>query len=85
MKDKNFLNDLANRLSKALPESMQKMQKDLEKNFHVILQSAFNKMDLVTRDEFDAQTKVLARSRKKIEELEASVKVLEKHMKKHKS
>jgi len=84
MKDKNFLNDLANRLSKALPESMQKMQKDLEKNFHVILQSAFNKMDLVTRDEFDAQTKVLARSRKKIEELETAVKSLEKHMKKHK-
>jgi BMFP domain-containing protein YqiC len=80
MKDKNFLNDLASRLSKALPESMQKMQKDLEKNFHVILQSAFNKMDLVTRDEFDAQTKVLARSRKKIEELENKVEKLEKHL-----
>ncbi len=80
MKDKHFLNDLANRLSKALPESVQKMQKDLEKNFHVILQSAFNKMDLVTRDEFDAQTKVLARSRKKIEELEIKVKMLEKHL-----
>ena len=80
MKDKNFLNDLASRLSKALPDSVQKMQKDLEKNFHVILQSAFNKMDLVTRDEFDAQTKVLARSRKKLEELEAKVKVLEKQL-----
>ncbi len=80
MKDKNFLNDLANRLSKALPDSVQKMQKDLEKNFHVILQSAFNKMDLVTRDEFDAQTKVLARSRKKLEELEAKIKILEKHL-----
>lgn len=85
MKDKNFLNDLASRLSKALPDSVQKMQKDLEKNFHVILQSAFNKMDLVTRDEFDAQTKVLARSRKKIEELETAVKALEKHIKKQKS
>ena len=58
------------------------MQKDVEKNFHVILQGAFNKMDLVTRDEFDAQTKVLARSRKKIEELETKVKELEKHMQK---
>lgn len=83
MKDKNFLNDLASRLSKALPDSVQKMQKDLEKNFHVILQSAFNKMDLVTRDEFDAQTKVLARSRKKLEELEAKIKTLEKHLRKH--
>lgn len=85
MKDKNFLNDLANHLSKALPDSVQKMQKDVEKNFHIILQSAFNKMDLITRNEFDAQTKVLARSRKKIEELETKVKELEKHMqKKHK-
>ncbi len=82
MKDKNFLNDLASRLSKALPDSVRKMQKDIEKNFHVILQSAFNKMDLVTREEFDAQVKVLARSRKKIEELEASIKALEKHIKK---
>lgn len=78
MKDKNFLNDLASRLSKVLPESMHKMQKDLEKNFHVILQSAFNKLNLVTREEFDAQTKVLARSRKKIEELEKKVAALEK-------
>lgn len=85
MKDKNFLSDLANRLSKVLPDNVQKMQKDVEKNFHVVLQSAFNKMDLVTRDEFDAQTKVLARSRKKIDDLESKVKTLEKHLtKKHK-
>lgn len=82
MKDKNFLNDLANRLSKALPDSVKKMQNDLEKNFHVILQNAFNKLDLVTRDEFDAQTKVLARSRKKIDELENKLKDLEKILKK---
>jgi BMFP domain-containing protein YqiC len=81
MKDKNFLNDLASRLSKALPESMQKMQKDLEKNFNIILQAAFTKLDLVTREEFDAQAKVLARSRKKLEELEAKVKILEKELK----
>lgn len=85
MKDTNFLNDLAKKLSKALPENFQKMQKDLEKNFHAILQGAFNKMDLVTRDEFDAQSKVLARSRKKIEDLELRVKELEKKIeKKHK-
>lgn len=78
MKDSNFLNDLAKKLSKVLPENLQKMQKDVEKNFHAVLQGTFNKMDLVTRDEFDAQTKVLARSRKKIEELEVKVKELEK-------
>ena len=53
------------------------MQHDVEKNFHAVLQNAFNKLDLVTREEFDAQTKVLARSRKKIEELAKRIKVLE--------
>jgi BMFP domain-containing protein YqiC len=74
----NFLNDLSKKLSEALPKNLQTLQKDIEKNFHVVLQSAFNKLDLVTRDEFDAQTKVLARSRKKIETLEEKVKELEK-------
>lgn len=77
MKDKSFLNDLSKRLSNALPAHLQEIKKDVEKNFCAILQSTFNKLDLVTRKEFDAQTKVLARSRKKIEELEASVKKLE--------
>jgi len=74
----NFLNDLSQKLSESLPKSLQVLKKDIEKNFHVVLQNAFNKLDLVTRDEFDAQTKVLARSRKKIEALEAKVKELEK-------
>lgn len=77
MKDEHFLGDLAKKLYKALPDNIQKMQKDAEKNFHVILQAAFKKMDLVTREEFDAQTKVLARSRKKIDELEEKIKALE--------
>lgn len=74
MKEANFLSDLAKKLSKALPENWKTMQKDIEKNFHAILQSAFNKMDLVTRDEFDTQTKVLARTRKKIDDLEEKIK-----------
>ena len=56
----------------------------MEKNFHAVLQGTFNKMDLVTRNEFDTQTKVLARTRKKVEELEARVKELEKLIEKKK-
>lgn len=74
----NFLNDLSKKLSEALPKNLQTLKKDIEKNFHVVLQNTFNKLDLVTRDEFDAQTKVLARSRKKIETLEEKIKELEK-------
>lgn len=81
MKQSHFLSDLAKKLAKILPENLQKMQHDVEKNFHAILEKTFNKLDLVTREEFDAQTKVLARSRKKIEELAARVKELEKKRK----
>lgn len=80
MKDQHFLSDLAKRLCKDLPKNLQDMKHDLEKNFQVVLSSAFNKLDLVTREEFDAQTKVLARSRKKIESLEARIKELEKNL-----
>lgn len=77
MKDKDFLHDITQRLCDTLPSHLKEMKKDIEKNFCVILKNTFNKLDLVTREEFDAQTKVLARSRKKIEALEASVKNLE--------
>lgn len=82
MKDKNFLNDVTKRLCNALPSHLQEIKKDVEKNFCAILQSTFNKLDLVTRKEFDAQTKVLARSRKKIEALEVSIKKLEQTLNK---
>lgn len=78
MKKPDFLIDLNKKLCDALPPGLQTMKKDLEKNFHAVLQGTFNKLDLVTRDEFDAQTKVLARTRKKIEALEAEIKKLEK-------
>jgi len=78
MKDKDFLNDLTKRLCNALPSHLHEIKKDVEKNFCAILQSTFNKLDLVTRKEFDAQTKVLTRSRKKIEALEASIQKLER-------
>ena len=73
----NFINDLSKKLSESLPKNFQILKEDMEKNFHTVLKNAFNKMDLVTREEFDAQTKVLARTRKKLEELEIKLKEME--------
>ncbi len=78
MKESSFLDELTQKLCNALPDNFQKLEKDLKKNFQVILQSALNKLDIVAREEFDAQTKVLARTRKKIEDLEKQLKELEK-------
>ncbi|NLR76392.1 MULTISPECIES: accessory factor UbiK family protein [Leeia] len=51
--------------------------KDLEKNVKAMLGSAFGKLDLVTREEFDVQTQVLARTREQLAALEARLQALE--------
>jgi hypothetical protein len=74
------LDDLAKRLSAAVPPGLAAMGADLDKTFHAILQSAFEKMNLVSREEFEAQKAVLARTRDKLEKLEAKVAELERHL-----
>lgn len=51
---------------------------DLEKNLRALLQSAFSRLDLVSREEFDVQREVLARTRAKLAELEAKLAELQK-------
>lgn len=77
MFDANFLDDLAKRLSNCVPPALLDAKQDLEKNFRSVLQSTFSKLDLVTREEFDTQTKVLARTREKLDKLEKIVSELE--------
>lgn len=52
--------------------------KDIEKNAKAVLGGLFNKLDLVTREDFDIQAKILARTREKLQALEARVEALEK-------
>jgi BMFP domain-containing protein YqiC len=84
MSKRNFLKDLASQLTAALPTHIGALKKDFEKNCHAVLLKAFEKFDLVTREEFDTQTKVLARTRKKLEELESHIEQLEAVLKKKK-
>ena len=65
------VNELAKRLLASLPAAVRGAQADLEKNFRAVLHSSLGKMDLVTRDEFDVQTKVLERTRARLAVLEA--------------
>ncbi len=62
--------DLARRLFENLPPAVRGMQQDLETNFRAVLRANLAKLDLVTRDEFDAQSKVLERTREKLEQME---------------
>ncbi len=70
------IENLAEKLAAAVPEGLRSMREDLEQNFRAVLKSSLNKLDLVTREEFEVQQAVLARTREKLEALEAK---LEQH------
>lgn len=67
--------------SSSLPPGAGVLKEDLEKNLKATLHAAFDKLDLVTREEFEVQTQVLARSRAKLEQLERTVAELEARLK----
>jgi ubiquinone biosynthesis accessory factor UbiK len=69
-----FLDDIANKLGEVFRQSP---ARDLERNIKAGLTSWLSKLDLVTREEFDVQTEVLARTREKLVQLEARLKELE--------
>jgi BMFP domain-containing protein YqiC len=75
--DPRFIDELARKLSAAVPQGVANIRRDLEDNFKAVLQAALSKMDLVTRQEFDVQTGVLRRTREKLEALEAKLAALE--------
>lgn len=77
MLDTKFIDDLARQISGSLPAGLREMQQDFEKNIHSLLQATLGKLDLVTREEFDVQRKVLARTREKLEQLEQTLAALE--------
>lgn len=76
MFESKHFDELNKKLLSLLPSSMQNLEEDLQKKFKDILQSAFTHFDLVTREEFDVQTKVLARTREKLENLQKQVDAL---------
>ena len=77
MLDTKFIDDLARQVSGSLPAGLREMQQDVEKNVHSLLQATLGKLDLVTREEFDVQRRVLERTREKLEQLEQTLAELE--------
>jgi ubiquinone biosynthesis accessory factor UbiK len=73
--DTKFLDELNRKISELIAASP---AKDIEKNVRALMSSAFSRLDLVTREEFDVQQEVLARTRSKLEEMQARITELEK-------
>lgn len=80
MIEKLRLDSLVDRIATLLPGISADAGADLRKNLRAMLTSALSRMDLVTREEFDVQTAVLARTRARLDELEQQVKALEQAM-----
>ncbi len=76
----SMLDEIAKTLAGLVPEGARELQRDVEKNFRSALQNTFNKLELVTREEFEVQQKVLLRTRSKLEELEKQVVALEQRL-----
>jgi len=75
--DSDGLDELARRLSEKVPQSLRDFGRDLESNFKVVLQAQLAKLDLVSRNEFDVQAALLARTQAAMAAMEARLKDLE--------
>jgi len=80
MIDPRIIEDLSRHLSNAVPEGARVFKQDLERNFRAVLNSAFTRLDLVTREELEVQENLLARTRQKFDELQARVEELERRL-----
>lgn len=74
---RNPFDEVAERLGQMLPEGARDMRDDFERNARTMFQSTLQRMDLVTREEFDVQADVLARTREQLEQMKARVAALE--------
>jgi hypothetical protein len=74
MADTKFIDEISSKIKSLIASSP---AGDLEKNLHALLQSGFARLDLVTREEFDAQTQVLLRAREQLDAMERKLAELE--------
>lgn len=80
MFDPKSIDNIADRISNAIPPGLHHLKDDMEKNVHALLQSGLSKLDLVSREEFEVQKAVLAKTRTRLEELEKRVAELEQRI-----
>jgi ubiquinone biosynthesis accessory factor UbiK len=71
------IDEIARRLLERVPPGLRSVQQDLESNFRAVLRERLSRLDLVSRDEFEAQSRVLERTRARLEALEARLTELE--------
>ena len=78
MIDAKIFDDISRRIAGNMPSGLQLLQDDLKKNIRSAVEASLSHLNLVTREEFDVQVRVLARTRAKLEALEKQIAELEK-------
>jgi len=76
----NLVNRILDLIGERMPEGVAALGQDLRHNLNTIVKESLGKMDLVTREEFDIQTRVLARTRQRVEQLEQQLLALEQQL-----
>jgi len=77
MTDTPNIEDLVRKLTDAIPSGIKELETEAKKQFRTVLETGLSKMEMVTREEFDIQTKVLAKTREKVDILEQRLTDLE--------
>ena len=80
MIDPQKLDDLVRQLGATLPPEFEAFEQEMKKQFKAVLESAFQKLDLDSREEFDIQVKVLQKTRGQLEELQDQLASLEQQL-----
>jgi ubiquinone biosynthesis accessory factor UbiK len=76
----NPIDDLAARLAQILPPGLAAARRELEDNFRAVLRANLDRFDLVSRERFDAQAQLLARTQARLAELEGRLQALEQQL-----
>lgn len=77
MRNAQIIDELSGKLSQLLPPGLGALRSDMERNFRALLQSRLSKLDLVTREEFEVQQAVLARTQQQLAQLQVQIEALE--------
>ncbi len=74
------VDDITRKLAELVPQDIKDLRQEFHQNAKAVLTAGLRKMDLVTREEFDVQKAVLAKTRQKLKALEAQLKAIESQL-----
>jgi ubiquinone biosynthesis accessory factor UbiK len=80
MIDAQKIDELVRKISDAMPKEFKEFDQEAKKQVKAVLEAGINKMNMVSREEFDIQSKMLAKTRAKLELLETQVSQLEQKL-----